>query len=237
MSTANRDTLPENFQPAKRSMGMTCLIGCLGMLFVMVLVCGGLGIGAYYYGPGLFAGQMREVIVQTINESEMNPADKQEVIAQVDRVVNAYKAGEINNEQLVNVLQKLMESPVMGIVMVYAANEQYVKPSGLSEEEKQAAHLVLERVARGVVEEKISHESLDDAMSIIQEESSDDSPKFKDKITDEELRQFIAAMKKHADDAQIPEEPYQVSIGQEVKKAVDKALAGEHGHDHAEVEP
>lgn len=224
MATADRDKLPENFQPQKRSGGMTCLWGCLGALVVMAILCGGGAIWSYYYLPGIMAGQAGQLIAQVIDESDLPAEDKTQVKAQVTRVVDAFRSGQINFEKLGEVVKQLMESPVMGSMMLYAVEEKYIKPSGLSEEEKQQARLTLQRVLRGVVEEKIDTEELEPALSSVMEDGPNDQKKLKEKVTDEELRTFIAELKKFADEAEIPDEPYQVRIGEEVKKAVDKAL-------------
>ena len=43
-----------------------------------------------------------------------------------------------------------------------------------------------------------------------------------------EIRQMLANLKKLADDAGIPDEGFQVDVGDEVKKVVDKALEGKN---------
>ena len=43
-------------------------------------------------------------------------------------------------------------------------------------------------------------------------------------MTDEEVRKMMADLKKLADDAGIPDEPFTIDIGDEVKKAVDEGL-------------
>ncbi len=236
MSQPHQDDMPPQFQKAPRSKGMGCLIGCLGTLLVMVLVCGGVAWWGYTYGPGMLAGQFRDAMVQVVNESELSPEDKQEVIKQINRVVDKYRSGEINGEQLVKVLQELGESPVMAVVMLYAVEEKYIKPSGLSAEEKEAARLTLQRVLRGVVEKKINPDSLQSAIDMVMEPGGGEQKKIKEQLTDDELKAFLAELKKHADEAEIPEEPYEVRIGQEVKDAVDRALGPEAAME-AEVEP
>ena len=48
----------------------------------------------------------------------------------------------------------------------------------------------------------------------------------KDNPTDDEVRQFLAAAKQKADEAGIPDEPFELDIAAEFDKAVDQALAG-----------
>ena len=45
-------------------------------------------------------------------------------------------------------------------------------------------------------------------------------------VTDAEVRKMVADLQKLADDAGIPDEDLTIDVGDEVKKIVDKALAG-----------
>lgn len=232
---ATETAKPPPYDPpaAPRSSGKGCLIGCLIAMLVMVLLCGGISYWAYYQVPLMVATQMRDIIVQGIQESQLPEQDKAEVVRQVDRVVDAYKQGEIKGNDLMRVLQHIAESPVMGSFVLYAAEEKYIGPSGLSAEEKAAAKLTLQRILRGVVEGQIDMEELQPALNIIQEDSPSGEPTLKEKLTDDELKAFIAELQQIADDYAIPEEPYQVRIGEELRKAVDQAL-GEAAHPMAE---
>jgi len=57
-------------------------------------------------------------------------------------------------------MDELAKSPVMQSIVISAVESAYVEPSGLSAEEKQAAHLTLQRVLRGVFEQKIKEGDL-----------------------------------------------------------------------------
>jgi hypothetical protein len=52
-----------------------------------------------------------------------------------------------------------------------------------------------------------------------------DQWKLRPKLTDEELRAFLAEAKKQADDAGIPDQPADIDPSGEIKKIVDEALA------------
>jgi hypothetical protein len=228
-------------EPPKQS-GSGCLwaglIGCGGALLLSIVACVGIG---YYIQQNVdkwVVGLVREGIVAVIEESELEAGEKTEVIAQVDRVVNAYKARKINQQDLERVMEELGESPVFLLLPVWGMEKQYFDQSGLTEDEKQAGRQAFARAYRGVFDEKISEESLQavlpDPYAGMEEMSDEDFEKMEDmdfepeprKLTDEEVRKLIADVKKLADDAGIPDAPVSIDIGDEVKKAVDKALAG-----------
>lgn len=210
--------------PAPRSSRTGCLLGCLGALVLCLLLCGGAGIWAYYYVPLMLAQQARNVIVQIVEDSELSPEDKQAVTQQVDRVVEAYRSGQINGEGLMKILEDLADSPLMGSLLIYAMEEQYIDASGLSDEEKQAARRTLERIARGVSEGKIEEVALEEALEPVMESDDDGQSRLKDQVTDEELRTALSRLKDLADGAGIPDEPYEINIAEEVKRIVDKRL-------------
>lgn len=201
------------------------VFGVIGL--VVVLICGGM-IGLAYYAASqaktFVADASRKALTDMVEQSEMDEEDKQTVVAQIDRVTDDFKSGKITLEQVGNVMEELGRSPLFVLMMVRAAEEKYVKPSGLSEEEKAAATLTLERTARGVYEEKIAHESLEGPMRHISQTDRQGNQQLKERVTDEELRAFLAECKTLADGASIPEERFDVDIGDEFKKAVDRAL-------------
>jgi len=169
----------------------------------------------------------RGFIVNIVEESELDEEEKQAIIAQVDRVVDKYKSGEISTEDLGRIMEELAESPLFGLIMIYSIEAKYVAPSGLSDEEKEEARVTLQRVLRGVYEETIDPNELEPLMDHMTVETPDGNGRLKERVTDQELRDFLAECKKKADEAEVPEEPYEVKISEEFRRAVDNALEPE----------
>jgi len=236
MSTEPAETSPakpadtlnaEVVEPPRRSGWNACLIGCLVVFLIGVLLCG--GIAWYVYAnlgrfKTIVSDAARQAIVSGIRESDLPEEEKQAIIAQVDRVVDQYKSGQISTQQLQRVMQELAESPLMGAILIYSVEVQYVQPSGLSDEEKQQARRTLQRVLRGATEEKIRLEELEAAMEHVTVKRANGQRELKQKVTDDELRAFLAALKKKADEAEIPDEPFEIKISEEFRQAVDRAL-------------
>jgi len=166
----------------------------------------------------------REMIVSVVDESELDEEEKQAIVAQVDRVVDKYKSGEISTEDLGRIMEELAESPLIGVIMVYSIEAKYVVPSGLSDEEKEQARVTLQRVLRGVYEEKIDPSEIEPLMEHMTNEMPDGTQQMKESVTDQELRDFLAECKKKADEAEVPDEPFEVKISEEFRRAVDSAL-------------
>jgi hypothetical protein len=212
--------------PPSGSSGMgMCLLGCLGIGLLALVLCGG---GIYYVvtnAKALAIAAVRQIAVAAVEKSQIPDEEKREVIAQIDRVAKAYKDGQISDEQMQRIFNELGDSPIIQSAIGEFAYQQYVVPSDLSAAEKAEARLTLQRVARGLFEKKISEQDLQPAMDYITLEGPANDKKFKESLTREELEGFLDECRRAADDAGIPEEPFTIDYGDEVKKAIDRALA------------
>jgi len=242
--------------PPPPSSGTNWVVILLIVFGVVAIVVAGCCGGCYYVvsqvkqGVQEFAGEIaRTVAVAAVEESDLSKEDKSEVIVQIDRVADAYKAGEIDNRVASDILVGLSQSPLFILGTLRSVEERQIQDSELSDDEKAAAKLTIQRVSRGIIEESID---VDKVKSLIEQhmmeavemddtvtdESDtdltisnelDEEPsidyRLKEQLDDDELRQFLTEMKQLADDAAIPEEAYEVDIGGQFKKIVDEALA------------
>jgi hypothetical protein len=220
------DVLPDSGTqpPQKRSWLPFCLGGCLIIGVVSIVICGGAGWYAARNFKRLVSDAARQAIVSSIEQTELDPTEKQALVVQVDRVIDQYRTGEISLEDLARILDELSKSAVMQGIVIAAVETAYVEPSGLSDEEKQAAHLTLQRVLRGMHDERIKPGDLDTALAYVSNEVEDGQPQLKNRLTDDELRSFLAECRRVADQAEIPAEPFQIKFSDEFRQAVDRAL-------------
>ncbi|MBC8873180.1 MAG: hypothetical protein H8E44_27415 [Planctomycetes bacterium] len=213
--------------PPKRTGGgwlPACLLGCLVMCLLGAGLCAGVGWYVAKNAKQIASNMAREMIVGVVSESELDEEEKQAIIAQVDRVVDKYQSGEISTEDLGRIMEELAESPLVGTIMIYSIEAKYVTPSGLSDEEKKQARLTLQRVLRGVYDETITLEELEPLLDPMTIQTRDGNRQLKDTVTDQELRDFLAGCKQKADEAEVPDEPFEVKISEEFRRAVDSAL-------------
>ena len=82
----------------------------------------------------------------------------------------------------------------------------------------------MQRFARGAFEEKISKHELKELMKLISTTSADGQQQIKQQLTDAELNAFLEKAKGTADAAEVPDEPFEVNIADELEKAIDQAL-------------
>jgi hypothetical protein len=119
----------------------------------------------------------------------------------------------------------MQESPLPTLMMADAAHELYVKPSGLSAEEKQQADLTMTRVARGVFDKRIGEDELEIPLDYISAKDFNGRRQPKESVTDDAVRAMIAECKKLANAAGIAKTSRRVDVGDEFKRVVDKVFA------------
>jgi hypothetical protein len=216
-------------QPPRKS-GFNWLIGLLliglGVLFLGGVVC---IAGVCYVASNLdkwVVGIGREALVAVINDSQLPPSEKGEVITQVDRLVTAYKERKINQADLERVFTELQDAPALKALTLYGVENDYFANTKLTADEIEQGRRTFQRALRGVYEGQISDETFYAALPGDGEQVRLASTNSADSSADDDLRETLVKLKVIADNAQIPDEPFQLDIGDEVKKLVDKALAG-----------
>jgi hypothetical protein len=202
------------------------LIG-LGMLTLGGAVCIG---GAWYVATHIeqwVVGLGREAVVAAIKDSELPAEEKEELITQVDRVVTAYKEHKINQADLQRVFEELQDSPPLKALALFGIEDAYLDGTNLTAKEVEQGRRTFQRALRAVYEGKISDEDFYAALPADEDDQIRlASNKPAENSSDDDLRLSLAKLKVMADNAGIPDEPFQLHLSQEVKKIVDRALDG-----------
>lgn len=213
------------FEPPRKNRWVpACLIGCGVVALVVVLAC---GIGGYWTvtkAPAMAARAVRDGMAEQVRSSDLPEAEQEAIVQEMDRVVVAIEKGDVNMQNVKRTMEELAESPLVIFVLIAGLEEQYLKKSGLSNEEKAAAKLTIQRIYRGVKEEKIDMSQLESGLEHIATKKADGGWELKSHVSDEDLRAFLAECKQLADDAEVPNEPFEFVLSEEVHKIVDSLL-------------
>jgi hypothetical protein len=199
--------------------------GCLIALAVTLAIFIAVIVWVAMSWRGWAAGAMKAVAVNAVDTSTLSPEQKQAINTRIEQVVADWKDKKITTDQLGDILKAVAESPVMPLAMVGLADQQYVVPSTLPEEEKQAGRRSLQRFARGMFEKTIPKSAAEQQLDLISTKDAAGNRKMKQTLTPEELRTFLASAKAHADAAKVPDEPYTIDYAKEINKAIDSVLA------------
>lgn len=216
-----------------------CGGGCVvvAVIFIVVLVVAGIYVANNWRGwvAGAAEQGMREFLTRI--DVPQNEKDRMSVL--VDAVLTDFKAKQINVEQLERLAQSFERSPLIPMGMMLVAEASYVGPREWPAEEKEAARRTLERLTRGLVEETIPAQRMDDVLAPISVPAeggdagtgtpgggpwNDVELKDPSQVTDEELREFLALAKAEADRAQVPDEPYEISLAGELERVIVEGL-------------
>ena len=216
--------------PPKKSGGaMKWVLIIVGALFLsMVCVCGGLfyaGSQAVEAGKGMLADVFHTEFVQNIERSSL-PQDQQDaLIAELETFRDEFKAGDITFEQMGNIITEIQNTPITAMVMAQVIEGMYIGPSGLSDDEKAEARVTVQRITRGVHEESIAQSQIDSLLAPVQTTDVNGNETLRDTISDDELRTLLADAKQLADDAGVPDEPYQPDYAKELREAIQRGKA------------
>jgi len=198
------------------------LVGGGVLLLASVLI-----VGAVWYAVSSLEGWMvglgREGLVAVVEESDIPPPEKKEVVAQIDRVVAAYKAKEIGQADLERLLTGLDDSPVMTYISFYGLHDYYLEDTSLPQTEQDELKLAWRRAVHGMFAGKISSNEFYDAMPF--DDHFEEAVAHSEKEANELMQKWLTRMQKMADAAGVPADPPAVDIGDETRKLVDRLLA------------
>lgn len=219
------DYTPE--EPKKRSAWQTCLIGCLVVLAILLVVGILVGVWLVRNGPGLVANAATAVVDQLLDASDLPQQEKQEVHDQVARLRTAFDDGKLPWNKLGQIVDRIMNSPLMPAIMVFAVEKQYFDHSGLSADEKFQGKQTLRRFLRGLSDKTIDEQGMDSVLSHIGTKGANGQWEMKQQVTDDELRAALAEAKSLADQANIPDVPADFDPSDEIKKVIDEEIGPE----------
>ncbi len=199
------------------------LKGCLIVVGILLLLAAAAGIYVALHWKSWAADAARAAVRSAVQTSQLTEEQKQRVVTRIDGLAGDFESGKVSAQQVASVFEEIVQGPLLPLAMVYAAKEKYIKPSALTADEKAAGARSLERVARGVYEKKLPNSALQDLTAPISTTDVHGKQTLKETLTTEELKAFLAAAKKKADDAGMPDEDFTVDIATEIEKAIDKA--------------
>jgi hypothetical protein len=220
----DNDFPPPQEPKASGSFLKNCLIGCFVMFLIMLVVGGGAIWWVTKNANRLMADFGTKAIDSIVDSSQLPVEDKAAIKAEVGRVATALREDRIGQQDLLRGLQELTESPAVTLIVVAGVRETYLKKSGLDPAEKEAGERAIQRVARGVINKDISQEQVQELLKLIGTADASGNVQLKQQLTDEELRTFLAEAKRVADEANVPDEEFEVNVVEEVRKVVDRIL-------------
>lgn len=223
-------TRPKSAHTCSRSgrrgeIGAGC-IGCMvavGILLVL-LIAGGFYVKAKW--KGWTVSGIRQVVQNGLDESKLPQDQITALLGEYDRVGEKFKKGDIGFDELADLGEKLADSPAVPFAAVMVVDTAYLTRSTLNDEQKADIIRSLERYARGISEKKISQSTLERTLQPIAVRTGKSNWQIREPgiVTDQDLLDLGARAKTNADEAQIPDESFDVDLVGEVRKIIDEVL-------------
>lgn len=199
-------------------------IGCGVVALVLVLLAGASVWYTVRNFKSIATGFGTAVLVEVIEKSSLPDDQKHRLIARTHQLAQDYESGKISYEQLQSIGEYILESPILYVGSVLYFHQQYLASSTLSQEEKLNGHRTLQRLARGVYEKSIPSHAVQQVIAPISETDFRGQTRIKDNPTDDELRHVLKIAKQLADQALVPDEPFDVDLIEEFDRAVENAM-------------
>lgn len=222
------DDYQDGPRPKKKSgVGKVFLI--LAIVFAVILgICCLSGVIFYYQGKDAMADAVSENISMEIDRSQLPPEQKTKIKVQVTRVQEGFKSGEISLGQVSEIFKGLAEGPMFPLAVIWEAFQKHIPSSHLDLSDSTR---IYQRFARGAVEKSIPMLKVREVVKLVTNEQKNSGNRrnnnqqvIKKKMSEAEIDLFIETMTKAVEDADVPDEDYEVDIAKELKETVDKAL-------------
>ncbi|MCA9240227.1 MAG: hypothetical protein KDA37_08510 [Planctomycetales bacterium] len=213
-------------QQEKKKGGGGCLKGCL-IVLVLLIIGGAILAYVTYKNAGAWMGGLLEAGVNAaVDGSGLPDAEKAEVKAQLERVTGGLKDGSVTLEQMGQVMEGFMNSPLMPAMYAVALDAK-VDESGLSDEDKAAAKSSFQRYGSGLVNDQVDATTFEQVVQHVADKDQNGNWKLREPLSDADLQAAAEAAKTAADDAGVAEEPEAVDLSGELKKIIDGVLGGD----------
>lgn len=201
-------------------------IGC-GIAFVVLAIA--VGIGVWYVAQNareLGAEFAAAALKSALEELKLPDDQEQRIFTRIDNVSQMFASGEITMEQVGQIFEGIGQGPLLSAGMALAVERGYLDKSGFDDDEKEAARIVIQRFTHGALHGTIPQPAVDSVLDTIStvDPQNNNSREFRSPISDDELREFVAAAEEAADAHEVPEEVPEVNFADEFDKAVDRAL-------------
>jgi hypothetical protein len=196
-------------------------IGCGTIILLILIVIGVL----YWKGRDIAASIASKGVTHMIDQSGLPDEQKARLQDLAGGLIEEFKNNELTTEELAGIMMSFGESNLFPLMFIDAMGDGYINKSGLSEEEKEAGRLSVDRFVRGVAEEKIESRDTGEVLGVVIEQVGENQYRAKDSLTDKEVRSLIEKMNACSDSANIPQEPYVLDVAAEFEKVVQKGKA------------
>lgn len=203
------------------------LVGCLAVLGVIaVLIVVGVVV-VWMNWKGWMGGAMNAGMKAVVAEANMPAEQVGRINTQIDQLTGAFEAGDVTLEDLGQVIEAMEHHPILPIGVLEYIEFNSLQAAGLTDEEKAAGTLATQRLQRAFIEGQMVLDDLDPVLEPISQRDADGDLEPIQNPTAPQVRLYIEAAEKKADELGIPNEPYDVDLAEQIERLINDTLGRE----------
>ena len=205
-------------------MGPACLVVSILLLAAFCAVC---GIGSWFMFSDQYPLAERGIsqqLIPWVESSQLAEEDKRSIVRQLNALLPALQARELDRQQLTRLHFCLQDNPVLlwgGVqsIVLQAAE------ADLSETEKQAVQRISQRLLRMATDRQLSRRDLEFTLQNVSRVREDGaSIVVNNDLTAEQIRDFMKRSEQLLAKYNVPNEPYDKTPAEAFAILIDKAL-------------
>lgn len=173
---------------------------------------------------GWTASGMKAGMTAVVQQSDLPADQKRRIIVQVDQLAEAFKNKQITFEEFGRIAEALEDHPILPIGVLEFVETNKLQASSLSAEDKAAGILAVQRLQRGLDERTLTMDDIQPVLDPISQLDDQGNTTVIDNPTNVQLQSFIEAAQQKADEAGVPNEPFEVDIAAEIESLINDTL-------------
>ena len=217
---------PQPNNPGASLPDTTNLGGCMGIVFVGILILFGLGFWAWIQSPQWFAALVDNRMEAGINDSSLSDSEKGELLEVIYNMTGNFRSGTLVWKDLPNIIDAVSESEFAPLAFSIFIEASIISPSGLTDSEKQFAHQQLMRLQWAEMNDKVPDEQMESIWRQIggtQQEAK--SIHLKNDLSDDQLRAFFKECETVMNQFEVPLNPFDIDPSDALKNALKDYLS------------
>lgn len=158
---------------------------------------------------------------QAVDSSQLADDDKRKLKGRIRGVVTDFKDGRISTQDVARAMEQLAANPALHAASMINVMDNASTQVKLTPQERATVERAAQRFGRGVVEGKIATAEVGSALDGLVERGTDGTARVRRDLSRADVLEQAQQLKRRADDASVPDQPYSVDVVEAFAKALD----------------
>lgn len=197
------------------------LWGCLAIVGVLGVLALGLGIWIFVHGRDFAANQVESIVSDVMQDAGIPPAEREPIEAEVAKLMDQFRAKEVEGGELAEFVGKLFEGPWRVLLLTRTIENEMEKLDDFPEEDAQNARRAFRRLDYAAHHDVIKLEVADALIEVAFggsfEIGSDDATG----LDADSLRAFTRETHENLDAADVPEDCPRIDLAESFRDVLN----------------